>query len=172
MPTVQFFFKPPYGDSWTMAPACGGQGASVNPAPKTGPCVYIIHNTSSNETYAGYAVDANHRWSTRTEAFHCMGIEATYGARVLCAYCYPIFGSGNNWTKVTNLEGTNNQEHLLVRSVVNGLLGVTTNTNTMLRTTPFGVHRTVDRVEVYLPTDPWGKLSGARFFNLTPGGTY
>lgn len=59
------------------------------------------------------------------------------------------------------LAGQNNCEHLLIRAVVNGLLGPTTSTNTQLGKTPF-INAIAGLVRVYLPSDPWGKLEGAK----------
>lgn len=153
MATVKFDFDTT--NAWTMGPACGTPGTpSVNPAPVTNPCIYIIHNTVENSTYVGYADNAQHRWSTRYEVFHAMGIPKNYGNKILCAYCYPKLSAGQMF-----LEGQNNCEHLLIRAVVNGLLGVTTCTNTKLASTPF-VNAAVTKILVYLPSYPakWGKL--------------
>jgi hypothetical protein len=139
----------------------------VNPAPVTHACIYIIHNNNSNETYVGYADDANDRWSTRTEAFHCMGIEVTYGAQIFCAYCYPTVKPGSML-----LKGTNNVEHHLIRAVVTGLLGVTTNTNTQMGALACSVDHQVNEIRVYLPTDPWGHLHGRQRIFVTPGQHY
>lgn len=154
MATVEFYFQAHH--SWNMGPACGTVfNASVNPAPATPPCIYIIHNVQENSTYVGYADNANHRWKTRTEAFHIMGIPQAYGQQILCAYCQPTVSHGQSMY----LAGSNNCEHLLVRAVANGLLGITTSTNTQLGGTYFS-NPIATQVRVYLPTDPWGNLDG------------
>lgn len=163
MATIDFWFKPQ--NSWNMGPACGSViVASVNPAPTTTACIYIIHNTTANSTYVGYADDALDRWKTRTETFHVMGIPQTYAQNILCAQCLPTSNGASMF-----LKGQNACEHLLIRAVVNGLLGVTTSTNSQLRTTPF-INAVATQVRVYLPSDPWGNLLGRRQVNL--GYTY
>jgi hypothetical protein len=161
MAIVEFEFKAHH--SWTMGPACGNViNASVNPAPTTSGCIYIIHNSAENSTYVGYAEDAQHRWSTRTEVFHIMGIPRNYADRILCAYCKPSVDSGKSmW-----LEGKHNCEHLLIRGVVNGLLGVTTSTNSQLGGQYF-VNKIATQMRVYLPTDPWGRLEGRKQCTVT-----
>ena len=154
MAIVEFYFK--QNQSWDMGPACGDvTTSSVNPAPVTTACIYIIHNKTENTTYVGYADNANHRWNGRTEVFHTFGIPKSYGKKILCAYCRPSVDSG----KSMFLEGQNNCEHLLVRAVVNGLLGVTTNTNTQLSGAFFS-NKIATELRVYLPSDPWGCLAG------------
>ncbi|NWA25800.1 hypothetical protein HX870_06880 [Pseudomonas gingeri] len=144
--------------SWDMGLACGDDATpSVNPAPATTACIYIIHNTGENSTYVGYADNAFDRWKTRAEVFHIMGIPKAYAKNILCAYCLPTVDSG----KSMFLAGQNNCEHLLIRAVVNGLLGVTTSTNTQLGKTPF-INPIATMVRVYLPTQKWGKLVGSR----------
>jgi hypothetical protein len=126
MATVEFNFNL----WWTMGKACGtSTKASYNPAPNKGPGIYIIHNSNvENTTYVGYADNCYHRWNGRTEVFHTLGIPKAYAKNVLCAFCLPSVDQGKSmW-----LEGMNNCEHLLIRAVVNGLLGVTTNTNSQL----------------------------------------
>ncbi len=143
-------------DVWNMGPACGNP--SYNPAPFTNPCIYIIHNSTENSTYVGYADDANDRWKSRTEVFHIMGIPKNYGKTVLCACCIPTVSGG----KSMFLKGQDACEHLMIRAVVNGLLGITTSTNSQLGSTPFSnpVARTI---RVYLPTQPyWGHLMSDR----------
>jgi len=160
MAELSFKFKEE--STWTMGPACcTPDGESINPAPTTPNCIYIIHNTSSNETYAGYADNAKNRWATRFESFHCFGIEKGYAQGILCAYCVPKVKES---TQHLHLEGTGGFEHWLIRAVVNGLLGVTTSTNTQLRKTPVptnGIHR----ISITLPTksDKWGHLSNGKF---------
>src|SRR3569623_1749386 len=152
MATVRFEFKKI--NSWHMGPACGTDTTpSENPAPRTNACIYLIHNSGENSTYVGYADDAQHRWSTRYEVFHAFGIPKGYAKNILCAWCMPTVSHGLQMF----LEGRNNCEHLLIRAVVNGLLGRTTNTNTQLATSHFANH-IATRVEVSLPSDPWGKL--------------
>jgi hypothetical protein len=159
MPTIEFYFKP-YNE-WTMGPACAGPGgSSINPAPSTTGCIYIIHNSAENTTYVGYADDANDRWKTRTEVFHIMGIPQTYGQKILCAYCKPT-SDGPSSILYKDYAGC---EHLLIRAVMNGLLGPTTCTNTQLGNWMFPnpYHPTGTQVRVYLPKDPWGKLQGRK----------
>lgn len=153
MAMVEFYFKPQ--NEWTMGPACGNP--SKNPAPATTGCIYIIHNSTENTTYIGYADDALHRWNTRTEVLHIMGIPQVYGQKILCAWCCPTY-TGN---VPILLQGQNAAEHLLIRGVANGLLGKTTNTNTQLAVTPFKNSK-FDHMRVYLPSDPWGCLKGRR----------
>ena len=155
MATVEFNFNL----WWTMGKACGTNvKASYNPAPNKGPGIYIIHNSNvENTTYVGYADNCYHRWNARTEVLHTLGIPKAYAKNVLCAFCCPSVDQGKSmW-----LEGMNNCEHLLIRAVVKGLLGVTTNTNSQLATTTFN-NKTATLVRVYLPSDPWGWLQGRR----------
>lgn len=158
MATIEFHFK--NYNAWTMGPACAGPGgASLNPAPTTTACIYIIHNSVENTTYVGYADDAKHRWSGRTEVFHTFGIPQVYGQQILCAYCKPTSDGAP-----VLLEGYGGCEHLLIRAVVNGLLDITTSTNTNLRNWyfPNPYHPAKTTVRVYLPSDPWGHLDGAK----------
>lgn len=160
MATLEFDFKAQ--NAWTMGPACRGIGiGSTNPAPVTTGCIYIIHNTTENTTYVGYADSAYDRWKARTEVFHIMGIPQAYGQNILCAYCYPV----HSGTTPVLLQGQNACEHLLIRAVVKGLLGVTTNTNSQLANTPF-INSNVTQVRVYLPSDPWGSLEGRKQANV------
>ncbi|MDH4584438.1 hypothetical protein E8F20_21500 [Pseudomonas sp. BN415] len=161
MATVEFDFKSHH--SWTMGPACGTAFTpSINPAPATTACIYIIHNTGENSTYVGYADNANDRWKSRAEVFHIMGIPKNYAKHILCAYCLPcVYGGPSMY-----LQGFNNCEHLLIRAVVNGLLGKTTNTNTQLASVPFA-NPTATKVRVRLPTDPWGNLESDKEISLT-----
>ena len=155
MPRVTFDFRPAgagVGRNWTMGPACGNP--SNNPAPTTNPVIYIIHNSSvDNTTYVGYADDAEHRWRTRTEVFHCFGINQALGQQMLCACCVPVSNAH------IFLKGMHGCEHLLIRAVFGALLGVTDVTNTQLVNTPFN-NANVTSVRVRLPTDPWGHLAG------------
>ncbi len=58
-------------------------------------------------------------------------------------------------------------EHLLIRAVVNGLLGTTTSTNTALSKTPYHHPVGVDNVMVYLPVAPnWDDLEGGKMIAL------
>ena len=173
--TVHFDFTEKHNSYWNMKPACGTDAtASVNPAPVTNPCIYIIHNENTNQTYVGYADNANHRWNTRTETFHCLGIDRAYAKKVHCAYCYPREGdkAGNNLTKIGAgfLEGKQRAEHLLMRAVANGLLGVTTCTNTRdaktLFTGPIVISK-VAGVVVRLPAK-FGALDKAKYVALPP----
>jgi hypothetical protein len=158
MATVEFHFK--QQNAWTMGPACPNvANQSNNPAPTTTPCVYIIHNETENTTYVGYADNAQHRWSSRWEVFHCLGIPRTYADKILCAYCIP------ESTAVISFEGKHGCEHLLIRAVVNGLLGVTSSTNTQLGSAFFS-NTNVSQVRVYLPSDKWGKLEGRKQINI------
>ncbi len=173
MPDLVFWFRPPFGTQWTMAPACGTDAEpSINPAPPGTPAIYIIHNSTTNQTYVGYAGNPHHRWETRTEAFHCMGIERDYAKDILCACCIPLIGVGKDWAAYTHypaLEGATAAEHLLIRAVVNGLLGKTTSTNTKLGMMPYLHPPGVDKILVYLPTNPlWGDLKGERSVALPP----
>ncbi|MBD2838758.1 hypothetical protein ID144_17075 [Pseudomonas sp. JM0905a] len=155
MATLEFHFKSQ--NSWNMGPACGSDLVpSTNPAPATTAGIYIIHNSTENSTYVGYADNCYNRWQSRYEVFHAMGIKKSYGKGILCAYCLPTMDVGSMF-----LEGYNNCEHALIRAVVNGLLGVTQNTNTQLANTPF-INKSITMLRVLLPTDPWGKLLGAR----------
>ncbi|GFM81550.1 hypothetical protein PSCICO_50550 [Pseudomonas cichorii] len=160
MATVEFYFQTQ--NAWNMGPACGTTITnSSNPAPATTACIYIIHNTHENSTYVGYADNAFDRWKSRTEVFHIMGIPNAYAKNILCAYCLPTVSGGHSMY----LKGANNCEHLLVRAVANGLLGKTTNTNSQLATLPFS-NSTATKVQVYLPSDPWGKLEGRKQDNV------
>jgi len=142
--------------------ACGtANKQSVNPAPKTNAGIYIIHNSNENSTYVGYADDAQNRWKARTEVFHTLGIPRNYAKRILCAFCVPSVLNGPQMF----LAGQNACEHLLIRAVVNGLLGVTTNTNSQLANAPF-TNNIATQVRVYLPSDPWGRLDGRQQVNL------
>ena len=166
MPNIVYYFRAPYGRQWTMESACGtATEPSTNPAPPGAPCIYIIHNSDSNQTYVGYAANAIDRWATRAEAFHCMGIDRDYAKKILCACCTPMLGEGKNWATYTPyplLEGTYAAEHLLLRAVVNGLLGKTTSTNTKLGTMPCARPLGVIKIQVYVPTHPWGSLQGEK----------
>jgi hypothetical protein len=173
MADIVFWFRIPHGTHWTMASACGTDAEpSTNPAPPGAPCIYIIHNSTSNQTYVGYAGDPHHRWETRTEAFHCMGIERDYAKDILCACCTPLIGAGPDWATYTPypaLAGAMAAEHLLIRAVANGLLGATTSTNTKLGMMPCPRPLGVDNILVYLPTKPyWGDLKGERSTALPP----
>lgn len=155
MATVEFNFNL----WWTMGKACGTSSkASYNPAPNKGPGIYIIHNSNvENTTYVGYADNCSHRWNARTEVFHTLGVPKAYAKNILCAFCCPTVDQG----KSMFLEGMNNCEHLLIRAVVNGLLGVTTSTNSQLGSTTFN-NSIATLVRVYLPTTNWGWLKGSR----------
>jgi hypothetical protein len=178
MPNIVYHFRAPHGHQWTMEPACGTEmEPSINPAPIWGPCIYIIHNSDSNQTYVGYAGNAYHRWETRTEAFHCMGIERDLGKQILCACCIPVLGDGEDWTKYIPypaLAGPGAAEHLLIRAVANGLLAKgAISTNTMLRDMPCPRPLAppplgVVKMQIYLPTHPWGNLRGERQVTLPP----
>ena len=150
------------GHEWDMGPACANP--SINPAPATVPCIYIIHNSNSNETYVGYAFNARHRWRTRTEAFHCFGIEEDYAQNILCAYCIPCDQHGNQYQGV--FQGANSPEHLLIRAVRNGVLGVTTCTNTQMRELPCIPPNGIDQLEIHLPAPNWGGLLGDRYVDI------
>lgn len=147
-------------NSWTMEKSCGtAKDVSINPAPfGSGECIYIIHNSNTNETYIGYAKDVRNRWSERFESFHCLGIEATYAREILCAYCVPQITPS---TSIFNFTGANSYEHFLMRAVVKGLLGKTTCTNTKLarKKIDTGI---VNKITVWLPgnytNSRWGKL--------------
>lgn len=159
------------GHSWNMGSACGNP--STNPAPSIGPCIYIIHNGNTNHTYVGYAVDASDRWKTRTEVFHCFGLTQAYANNVLCALCHPKIVQTNgsyHWT-TGDLHGMWRPEHILIRMVVRGALGATTNTNTALSTTSYNFPgHTFNRVEVHLPVYPkWGKLESHKYWDHTMG---
>jgi hypothetical protein len=165
MTFLQYDFKA--SDSFTMEQACcDALGQSTNPAPSSQPCIYLIHNFNSNQTYVGYANDAKHRWVTRTEVFHCLGIEAAYAQNVLCALCIPHKSAG----AALQLEGTNGCEHLLARAVAGGVLGKTTSTNTKLGFVPCQTFD-VDEIRIYLPKLKWGHLDSQRAVKL-PHTTY
>ena len=156
-------------NSWDMGPAC--KNISLNPAPITNPCIYLIHNSTENTTYVGYADGANDRWKTRTEVFHISGITEVYGKGILCAYCLPTANT------VWQLKGQNNCEHVLIRAVANGLLGKTTSTNTQLGSTWFmNSASSTLAVQVYLPAYPgklWGKLeSGGKEIKIQANSAY
>ncbi|MEQ1764607.1 MAG: hypothetical protein ABL984_15870 [Pyrinomonadaceae bacterium] len=143
-------------NSWTMEEAC--KKVSNNPAPQSHPVLYLIHNQNENTTYAGYAQDARHRWLTRVEVFHCFGMKQDYGKNVLCSMCIPVLSNNANHDGPMHT-ALNSPEHLLIRAVVKGLLGVTTNTNTDLSEAPYINPYSYNRVIVYLPTKPkWGHL--------------
>lgn len=157
MNDLEFYFT----EFWDMGKACGDDvTASNNPAPATTAGIYIIHNKKENTTYVGYAENAKHRWATRYEVFHCLGIATDYGKNILCAFCVPEF----NGVKLTAKNNLLWSEHILIRAVVKGLLGVTTNTNSTSSKQPFiEPHRT--RVRVYLDGDvkkKWGRLDNPR----------
>lgn len=163
MAIVTFSFE--IHNSWNMAAACGDDfNPSTNPAPGTSPCIYIIHNKTENSTYVGYADNARHRWETRYEVFHTMGISKTYAQDILCAHCCPTMDTGSMY-----LQGQNNCEHLLIRAVVNGLLGKTTSTNTQLGKTPF-INKIATNIRVYLPSNPWGNLESHKTINISSKG--
>ena len=168
---LHFYFHAGYGSNWTMEKACCATDTEDgdNPAPESNPCVYLIHNENTNNTYAGFADNAKKRWGTRTEAFHCMGIKADYAKKVLCAYCYPQLEdtvSGVVLPHPGPLKGQDNPEHLLIRAVVNGLLGKTTSTNTKSGKTLCKKPVNINRIQISLPTDPWGKLESEKFIDL------
>lgn len=158
---IQFDFSPA-GNNWNMGPACGDP--SQNPAPVTFPILYLIHNFNTNTTYAGYAQDAQHRWGDRTEVFHCLGIAQAYAQNVFCAMCIPHILNGHMRLDVPGaMHGAiNTAEHLLIRAVVNGLLGITTCMNTVLRNVPYTNPHNYTDVDIYLPADPWGTLHSDR----------
>lgn len=144
MADVTFNFQ----NSWTMGQACGTvANPSINPAPITTPCIYIIHNYAQN------------RWASRSEVFHQFGIPRAYADNILCAYCQPTITR----RAVMLLKGQNNCEHLLIRAVFNGLLlgNQPTITNTQLIQTPFN-NPIATSVTVHLPTVRWGRLTGSR----------
>lgn len=159
------------GHSWNMGPAT--TSPSNNPAPSIGPCIYIIHNGNTNHTYVGYADNAVDRWKTRTEVFHCMGITLTYASNVLCALCHPKIVQSNgsyHWVKGA-LQGLHRPEHILIRAVVRGVLGATTNTNTSMANTVYHAPgHTFNRIEVQLPTSgTWGSLLSSRYYDFSAG---
>jgi hypothetical protein len=169
--TIDFKFKPE--NSWDMTSACGDDmNPSENPAPTSGPCIYLIHNENVNSTYVGYADNTRHRWSTRYEVFHIFGIEEDYAENIHCAYCVPKITGGLG----INLHGLGNCEHLLIRAVVRGLLGVTQCTNTKLASTPFSNVNIFGglTVNVYLPTNQakWGDLENGKQKVINFGSVY
>ena len=160
MGVLRFDFK----EVWDMEAACGDDVTdSDNPAPTTQPGIYIIHNENENTTYVGYADNAKKRWGSRYEAFHCFGIPAAYAKKVRCGFCIPTF----NGPVAMNYCGFLGCEHVLIRAVVNGLLGVTQNTNTQLSNTLFSPGALFGDivVEVFFPVGhyaTWGKLENAK----------
>ena len=160
MSAIGFDFR---GTHWSMEAACGTNVMeSVNPAPTTHPCIYIIHNQNTNQTYVGYAKDANDRWKTRYESFHCFGIDSIYAKNVLCAACIPEENSTGAWKAISGkIDGSNAAEHLLIRAVVNGVLGMTTSTNSMMGKVGYN-YPGVDEVLIYLPKNKWGYLEGQK----------
>jgi hypothetical protein len=159
---IQFNFKA--ADSWTMEAAC--KNPSVNPAPSSNPVLYLIHNQNENTTYAGYAVDAQDRWKTRTEVFHCFGIKEDYAKKILCAMCVPVLTDGSDPDGVMH-GALNTPEHLLIRAVVKGLLGVTTNTNTGMAFAPYANPYSYNKVTIYLPNNAkWGHLESNKAATL------
>lgn len=157
MSTIYFNFAASHRNHWTMRNAC--QEISTNPAPNTSPCIYIIHNALTNNTYVGYADNAKKRWQARVETFHCLGIHKKHAKKILCAYCIPytLKTSGKRLTYSGPLKGTNSPEHLLIRAVARGVLGRTTITNTQLCNTRYMTNNNIDRLEIHLP-DLWRQL--------------
>jgi hypothetical protein len=160
MARAQFDFRV-VDQRWDMRDAC--DNPSGNPAPNTNPCIYIIHNSNVNATYVGYAANCRNRWAARTEVFHDFGIPVDYGRGVVCAFCIPAIVPG----VVMALQGMNNFEHLLIRAVVNGLLGRTTCTNTQLAGVPF-TNQNVTEVSVWLPNlVKWQQLESPKHADQT-----
>lgn len=147
--------------SWNMELAC--DDISYNPAPNTTSGIYIIHNENSNNTYIGYADNANHRWEHRVETFFCLGIEKAYAKKVHCAFCYPSIryedGTGSKIPKAY-LQGKDKAEHLLIRAVEKGLLGNTICVNSQLTKPQCNLsvrQAIVTDVLIILPS-PFGRL--------------
>jgi hypothetical protein len=169
MNTYLFDFTSEKDSHWTMEDAC--ENLSKNPAPDNAqPCIYIIHNSNTNHTYVGYAEKLLNRWKTRAEVFHTMGIDRNYAKNVLCAYCVPAVLKGTKKKVHIELQGQNAMEHILIRAVVNGLLGQTTNTNTVIANTPVML-TAGDIIHVVLPqtntkTDRWGYLEASKSITL------
>lgn len=141
------FTDPAHSQQFTMGKTT--YNGSVNPANVSGHCIYAIYNQNHNprSIYIGYAQNANHRWNTRTEVFHCFGISHAYAKAVKCAWCHPKYSNNNNADPYNNahwnlmnaqyLPGMDAAEHLLIRMAVNGVMGPITNTNTMMANSTF-----------------------------------
>jgi len=146
---IMFDFGANDSQEFTMGKAC--KNPSTNPCNQSQPCIYVIHNTNNapNTVYVGYAQDANNRWETRTEVFHHFGFSHAYGKNVKCAWCRPKISKANipnpnqnnlaHWDYINagSLLGANKAEHLLMRAMIQGLMGVITVTNTTSVNTPF-----------------------------------
>jgi hypothetical protein len=163
-----------FSNVWDMEAACGDDvNDSNNPAPSTQAGIYIIHNENENTTYVGYADDAKKRWGTRYEALHCLGIPGAYAKKILCGFCRPTFSGAIPM----NYKGNLGCEHALIRAVVNGLLGVTQNTNTQMSNTPYKpgpIHGDV-LIRVYFPVpyfSKWGKLENAKEIRIPKNAAY
>ena len=134
-----------FSQQFTMGKAC--LNPSTNPALVSSTCIYVISNTNvaPPTVYVGYAADARHRWLTRTEVFHDFGISHNYGKNIKCAWCYPkvskagianpVPNNAGHWEDVDNTEmdAGHSVEHLLIRCMANGVMGVVTVTNTKMR---------------------------------------
>lgn len=162
-----------FTEIWDMGEACGDDvTASDNPAPKTKAGIYIIHNANENTTYVGYADNAKNRWGSRYEALHCFGIPNGYGKKILCAFCIPTFDG-----PAMQFCGNLGCEHILIRAVVKGLLGVTTCTNTKLANTAFAPGTLFGDIEVrvYFPVGhhaKWGSLENAKNVKILKNTAY
>lgn len=130
-----------------MGKACSNP--STNPARSSSPCIYVIQNRNpaTPTAYVGYALNARHRWMTRTEVFHHVGVTYANGKNIKCAWCYPKISNRANpsmnnsahWTRINRnlLKGEDRAEHLLIRCMIKGVMGVVTVTNTQMVNTIF-----------------------------------
>ena len=170
MKVLEFYFD----DLWDMEASCGDEvNESENPAPVTPQGIYIIHNANESgvksQTYVGYAKNARHRWGGRYETLHCLGVPASYGKNILCAFCVPTIGNKH----AVNLDGLNACEHALMRAVVNGMLGKTTCTNTTLSRTKFFSPEDLDiRVYFHNIGPKWGSLENEKRIKIKQGVGY
>jgi hypothetical protein len=148
MSVIMFDFSDPASSQeFTMGKAANN--FSVNPARVSTPCIYVIYNDNhaAKSVYVGYARNAHHRWSTRTEVFHVFGLSHQYAKNIKCAWCHPKISNlqnpnvnnANHWNFIgnANLKGQNAAEHLLMRLMIGGLFGALAVTNTSLRNTSF-----------------------------------
>ena len=136
-------------DEFSMGKACSNPSVTPVQAP-TNHCVYIISNENNNppSVYVGYAADAQDRWKHRVEVLHDFGVPNAYGKQIKCAWCRPKISNvanpdpGNlghwNFIPSAQLRGSHSAEHLLLRCVVNGVMGGgVVSTNTQMGLTAF-----------------------------------
>lgn len=133
-----------FSQSFTMSKPCSNN--PVNPSNQSNHVIYIIENTNHNPptSYVGYTRDPRERWTSRTEVCAHLGLSQPYGKAIKCAWCKPrisIQGVANpnvnnvaDWQNVpaNDLKGQDCAEHLLIRAMIQGVMGIVVCTNTQL----------------------------------------